>query len=65
MIVAIGEVTISLLGVIVTLQSRGGSKLLLLDELEVLFCNDGDDGDDGDDDAMDVDAVVLDDKEGI
>lgn len=66
MIVAIGEVTISLLGVIVILQSRGGSKLLLLlDELDVLFCND----DDGvDDDAIDVDvadAAMVDDNEGI
>lgn len=65
MIVAIGEVTISLLGVIVILQSRGGSKLLLLlDELDVLFCNDVDD----DDDAIDADvadAVVFDDNEGI
>lgn len=68
MIVAIGEVTISLLGVIVILQSRGGSKLLLLlDELDVLFCNDVDDDDD-DDDAIDADvadAVVFDDNEGI
>lgn len=66
MIVAIGEVVISLLGVIVILQSRGGNNLLF-DELDVLFCDD-DDVDDAierDVDDVDVDDAVDNDNEGI
>lgn len=69
MIVAIGEVVISLLGVTVILQSRGGNNLLF-DELGVLFCDDDDD-DDVDDaierdvDDVDVDDAVDNDNEGI
>lgn len=67
MIVAIGEVVISLLGVIVILQSRGGNNLLF-DELDVLFCDDDDDVDDAierDVDDVDVDDAVDNDNEGI
>jgi hypothetical protein len=66
MIVAIGEVIISLLGVIVILQSRGGNKLLF-DELGVLFWDEGDvdDAIERDVDDVDVDDAVDDDNEGI